>query len=187
MRGGFDPGRCYALACHAVSSSSFLLLLARKRQPDTGDHILAHPLRRAILDTVEASRVGVTMGELREVVRLGWGNGYHHLGKLERAGLIQKQRIGRRLVIATERAPLDEEERKARAYLRSEAASTICADIHTHPGAEVSEVVARTGLTECSVYYRLKPLGALGLVVSRSRTRQFALHTTALYEKIMAS
>src|SRR5438067_13789875 len=107
MRGGFDFKRYLALARQALSSGPFLVLLARKRQPDTGSHVLAHPLRRAILDVVKASRVGMTMGELRQVVRLGWGNAYHHLHKLERAGLIRMQRIGRRLVITAAGVTLD--------------------------------------------------------------------------------
>jgi predicted transcriptional regulator len=183
MRGGFDAERALAIARQAFSSTSFLVLLARTPQPDTGEHVLAHPLRRAILDAANR-KPGLTMGELRELVPLGWGNGYHHLRKLERAGLIKKERQGRRLVITPISAAMDAAEVKARAYLKAEAAAAICADVLAHPGADVAAIADRTGLTGRSIYYHVKSLTVLGLVVSRSRTRQFALHATPLYERV---
>lgn len=182
MRGGFDLDQALATAERALASNPFLLLLARKPQPDTGDHVLAHPLRRAILDAID-QRPGLTMGELRKRVRLGWGNGYHHLRKLERAGLIRKERRGRRLVLTPKGVEMDAAEVEARAFLKADAAAAICADVHRHPGTDVASIVARTGLTERSVYYYVKRLTELGLLVSRSRTRQFALHATGLWEK----
>src|SRR5438874_13460253 len=124
------------------------------------------------------------MPGLRGLVRLGWGNGYHHLRKLERAGLIRKERLGRRLVITPTSAAMDAAEAKARAYVKADAAAAICAGVHRHPGANIVGIAERTGLSERSVYYHVKPLAALGLIASRSR--QFALHTEPLYERIAA-
>lgn len=177
-----DVERILALARQACAP--VLFLLARPRQPPTGEHILGLPVRRKMFEVIR-QKPGLTLGELRERVRLGWGNGYHHLKKLERAGLIRTTRIGRRLVITPVNGEMDEREAKARAHLKGQAAAAICGDISRHPGTDAASIAARTGQTVRSVYYHVKPLTALGLVVSRSRTRQFALHTTPLYERIV--
>lgn len=176
-------GRGQRVAQLILGTGPTLILLARTRFPDTGDHVLSHPLRQKIMAALEA-RPFMTMSEIRASAGLGWGNGYHHLKTLERAGLIRRERIGRRLLIRATSTVIDEAEAKARAYLKSVPAAAICADIAAHPGTDVAGIAERTKITERSIYYRVRKLSELGLTVSRSRSRQFALYALPLYEKI---
>lgn len=157
-----------------------LVLLGRTPQPVTGEHILASPVRRAILEAVARSP-GITLGELRAGVKLGWGNAYHHLLRLERARLIRTQRVGRRLVIFP--ADFDARAAAVRAVLRGAASRAIADDIAAHPGTDVTDVATRTGLSRRAVYYHVQQLTTLGVVTSRSGARQFALHVTSLYDR----
>jgi predicted transcriptional regulator len=162
---------------------ALVVLLARSPEPAHGNHVLDHPIRRGMMETI-SSRPGVTLGELRKLFPLGWGASYHHLGVLVRAGLIRTERIGRRLVVTPVGALMDLKESRARAYLRNEIAARICADVFRHPGADVAGIAMRTGQTERAVYYHVRALIGLGLVASRSRARQFALHAKPLYVRI---
>lgn len=168
------------LVSHAIASAPTLLLLGRARQPDTGNHVLGHPLRLKILDLV-GRRPGITMSELRKLVGLGWGNGYHHIEKLRRAGLIHTQLLGRRRTVwpTSDTPPVDEA--RARAYLRNPAPARLCRDVAEHPGTNVAAIVRRTGMMPHTAYYHLRRLRDLGLVKSRSPARQFALYVEPLY------
>ncbi|MEA3199581.1 MAG: Helix-turn-helix domain [Thermoplasmata archaeon] len=160
-----------------------IFLLARKPWPDKGEHVLAHPLRRAILRVV-THQPGVTLGELLRLVPMGWGNAYHHLGMLERAGLVKRVRVGRRVVVVSQAATMDEMEARARAYLHGSTAAAVCRDVFLHPGTSVVDVASRTGHTVRTVYYHVRLATSVGLLVSRSPTRQFALHALPLYARI---
>lgn len=127
------------------------------------------------------------MGELRAQVELGWGNAYHHLRKLERAGLIRTRRIGRRFVIVPRSGVVDEMEVHARAILRGGTALRVCSDIANHPGTDVTHIATRLDETTRAVYYHVGRLTGCGLVVSKSPARQFALHVTPLFERIDAT
>lgn len=168
-----------------VGSFLFTVFLARTRQPDSGEHVLGHPTRRAMYEDILA-RPGVTLGDLRKRVHLGWGNAYHHLRKLERAGLVRSERLGRRLVVSPSGREYDRQRAVAVAYLKGAAAFAICLDIMEHAGTSVVAIAERQRLSVRSVYYHVERLAQLGLVASRSSTRQFALHPEPLLLNVLS-
>lgn len=179
-----DIGRWVHAVLSLSQSAPLVVLLARARQPDTGAHILGSPIRREILAAV-LERPGLTLGELRSKVRLGWGNAYHHLAKLQRAGLVQMERYGRRLVVFPAAEPLDAMAAPALAILRGQTARAICDDIARHAPTDVSSIATRTGRSPRAVYYHVRQLIAVGLVESRSLVRQFSLYPSALHARIL--
>lgn len=179
---GVDAEQIAAFTRSVMASAPFLILLARTPQPSRGEHVLGSPTRRAILDLVDEDP-GRTLGEIRSRLAIGWGNCYHHVFKLERAGLVKTSRIGRRLLILPAGPDPDNAIARARAMLMGTTARSVCDDIAAHPGTEVSDITRRTSLSKRAVYYHVRQLQACGLVVSRSPTRQFALHVTSLFER----
>lgn len=155
-----------------------ILLLAGLPQRATGPHVLGSPVRANIMRALDQTG-GLTLGELRERFALGWGQSYHHIRKLERAGLITSQRFGRRRIILPRRAYNSFD--AARAYLRGATAHAIFTDIESNPGTHVKAIAQRTGLTPRAVYYHVSELIDLGALETRSRSWNFALRTNARF------
>lgn len=125
--------------------------------------------REAILSHIQAEP-GLTLSELRKKARLGWGVIYHHLGGLERDGLVRSERRGRyRLLFAVgATAP-----RERGASLRGKARHSIAHAVATVGPTTTDHLIGATGLTRRVVYHHLKALRDAGLVERDRWTRTF--------------
>jgi len=59
------------------------------------DELAKHPTRRQALDFI-AANPGATLQDVRRALGIAWGTTVHHLGRLERAGLVAVRRVGGR-------------------------------------------------------------------------------------------
>jgi DNA-binding transcriptional ArsR family regulator len=77
---------------------------ARSRDLSATFAALADPTRRGILERL--SRSEATPGELARPLRISWPAVTKHLRVLERAGLLQRRRVGRHHVLTLEPEPI---------------------------------------------------------------------------------
>ncbi|MGB8466938.1 MAG: metalloregulator ArsR/SmtB family transcription factor [Terrimicrobiaceae bacterium] len=77
---------------------------ARSRDLSATFAALADPTRRGIIERL--SRSEATPGELARPLRISWPAVTKHLRVLERAGLLQRRRVGRHHVLTLEPEPM---------------------------------------------------------------------------------
>lgn len=146
------------------------------------DAFLAAPGTQRLLAAARA-RPGSTLSELREALTTSWGTLYRTLDRLEKAGVVRYQVVGRRklLFVATE-PPAGDASRvmQAAAILRQPTARTVAVSILLAPGRSVPEVAAALQLTPRVVYHHVQRLLEAGLISSSSPTRHRDLTPTAM-------
>lgn len=117
---------------------------------------------RRILEAVDR-RPGSGLSELRRATGLGWGTIYHHLARLQRAGLVTVEKRGRLRCAfpkGTDQAPPRDHHGRTR--------RRVAAVIQERGPVTVDEVVRVTGLSRRVVYHHAKRLIESGLA-ERSR------------------
>ena len=133
--------------------------------PDA-ERALRSPTARTVLDAVQ-KRPGASLTQLRRSTGLGWGTLYHHLARLQRAGLVTLEKHGRlrRAFLRgggeVEVAPVGGHHGRT----RRRVAATIARGPTT-----VEALVRETGLSRRVVYHHAKRLIDAGLV-ERARDR----------------
>ena len=128
------------------------------------------------------SRPGLTLSEARDAIGASWGSLYRHLQRLEAAGRVRMQTVGRRrLLFATgEAEPADQSSvMEGAALLRQPTARMVALSILMRPGRSVPEVAASLQLTPRVVYHHVQRLLSVGLIESSSQTRHRDLTPSA--------
>lgn len=118
--------------------------------------LAAHPARRAALDFI-ASNPGATLQDVRRGLGLAWGTTVHHLGRLERAGLVAVRHAGgRRCHFPLGQAP-------PRDGL-APADRALAALVRDNPGLAQKDLARLAGLQPPAACKRLARLEEAGLV-----------------------
>lgn len=113
---------------------------------------------------IAARPEGTPVTELRIAANMSWSAFHYHLAVLERAGHVKTLRVGRLNFVCTADATPDGNA----AYLRSPQAKRIALTIVESPGTSVREVAGRTGIPSRTVYYHVRRMRRVGLLVAGS-------------------
>jgi DNA-binding transcriptional ArsR family regulator len=123
-----------------------------------------HPTRRQALDFI-AANPGATLQDVRRALGIAWGTTVHHLGRLERAGLVAVRRVGgKRGHWPLGQAP-------ARDALPAPAGA-LAALVLAEPGLPQGELARRLGLLAPAACKHLARLESAGLVAAQRAGRQ---------------
>lgn len=155
------------------------------RAPLSAAAIQESERRRRILHLVR-SNPGIGLTELRRRTETGWGVLAHHLKVLERAELVHRVKVERRVRIfprGTAFGPSPE----AVVALQVEAARKVSRAILARPGIGMSEVLRSIDESPRVVYHHVKRLLEKGLLASSSRTRHLDLRVTPLLAEALAA
>lgn len=128
------------------------------------DKLAEHPTRRQALDFI-AANPGATLQDVRRALGIAWGTTVHHLGRLERAGLVAVRRVGGKrghwpLGQAPGRDALPETGR------------ALAAIVLAQPGLPQGELARRAGLLAPAACKHLARLESAGLVAARRDGKQ---------------
>ena len=140
-------------------------LFMMERAPEDA---LASPLRRRILDLVEA-RPGSPVTDLARRLSIHPVTLHYHLRRLEESDLVRSQLAGRRRVVFPVSAYVDENA-EDRALLLEPTARRIALAILHRPNITITDLVEELHETPRVVYYHVKRLRDAGLVVGASAT-----------------
>ncbi len=139
------------------------------------DRLLEHPVRRRLVDLVEANP-GIHFQELVRGAEAGNGTVVHHLRKLVAAGLLVEKRgqaytcyfpPGRSVPVAAVEAT------------KSAGAQQVLEAIRNRPGVSGKEIAAALGVGAPTVHHHTQRLLASGLVASLRDGRAVRFHATA--------
>ena len=123
--------------------------------------MLELPTRRRIFEFVR-EHPGSSARTVQRGVELGWGETAYHLRQLLGAGLVHRERGGRRdYYFPAEMATLD---RQLLLSMQSAVERALLVELARSPGATFREVVDRVGVGKSTVAFHLKFLVALGIV-----------------------
>jgi len=145
-----------------------LALFSRLREPE----LATHPIRRRILDAI-AVEPGVHFAELRRRTALPNGSLVHHLGALERGGLVAVRHAGGYACHFLADSGADP--RRA-ASTKADGARQLLDAVRSHPGLSGLELAHLTGLQPSTVAYHAQRLADAGLVERRRDGRALRLH-----------
>lgn len=152
-----------------------------------GDHNLPRirlETRTRLLVAINDSP-GQTLGALRELVKIGWGTLYYHIGKLEAEGDVRTVVAGRRiLVFPGASSPIASTEKFG--LLRGATARLIAQQILARPHCSIQMLVDSTRKTPRVVYYHVKRLKEAGLITSVTPNQHFGLMAAASLEPLLA-
>ncbi len=137
-----------------------------------GDDVLAQPTRKRIYEIV-GGHPGASAREIQRLSGLAWGETAYHLDQMIKAGVIRRERGGRRDYYF--RLDMTWEDRRALLSLRSRTERQILLALVEAPGLTLAELKDRTGTSLSTASAHLRRLVGLGLVESdRAETgRQF--------------
>ena len=142
-------------------------LFSRLREPE----LLESPQRRRIMDLVEA-QPGIHFKELLRQSGIPNGSLVHHVGQLQKAGLlVAKPSNGYTCYFP--RGPADAERA---AILKADGARQVLAAVQASPGLSGLEVAHLTGLQPSTVNYHAKRLADAGLLSPVRDGRAVRLH-----------
>ena len=145
--------------------------------------LLDHPLRRAIVDVVEA-QPGIHYQAVLRTVGGGKGAVEHHLRKLVDGGLIKRhQGPGYTCFF-----PVGTDHRVAAAagLLKAEGARRVLAAAQKRPGLTSADLAAATGLDPSTVSHHVHRLAGAGLLRTTRAGRTLAIEPTGLAGPAMA-
>lgn len=148
------------------------------------DELLENPVRRRIVDAVEA-HPGLHLEEMVRRLDLSRGQADHHLSRLVEGGLLVEH------VAAGYRAyfrpgQFDAELREALVHLKTDGARELLEAARSQTQAGVRELARRTGLAPSTVSYHADRLEAVGLLESAIENRRKALSATDLAGRALA-
>ena len=125
------------------------------------------PTRRRIFDFV-GEHPGSSARTVQRGVGLGWGETAYHLDQLLRAGLLHRERGGRRdYYFPPSMLPVD---RQLLLSMQSAVERALLVELTRFPGLTFRDLVVRLGLGKSTAAFHLKFLLALGLVDVDSAT-----------------
>lgn len=152
--------------------------LAGLRTRLTADEALDHPMRRELMDRIEAEP-GVHRNELIETLDAGDGTVRHHLDKLVQLDHVV-QTCGQGYACYFPTGEIDRRVMAAAPALRSGSARRILEAILDEPGLSNGEVAARTGLSPSTISHHLARLQEAELVRADTDGRALSLVPTEL-------
>jgi predicted transcriptional regulator len=123
--------------------------------------VLDLPTRRRIFDFV-AAHPGSSARTVQRGVGLGWGETAYHLDQMRRAGLLHRERGGRRdYYFPADMVPID---RQLLLSMQSAVERALLVELARFPGLTFRELVARLGAGKSTAAFHLRFLVALGIV-----------------------
>jgi len=123
--------------------------------------VLDLPVRRRIYDFV-GEHPGSSARTVQRGVGLGWGETAYHLDQLLRAGLLHRERGGRRdYYFPADMPPVD---RQLLLSMQSAVERALLVELARFPGLTFRDLVARLGVGKSTAAFHLKFLVALGVV-----------------------
>ena len=125
------------------------------------DPLLEQPTRRRIYSVV-SDHPGSSGREIQRRAELGWGETAYHLDQLTRAGVLRRERGGRRDYYFPSSMTWDD--RRLFQALRSAAERRILLELTDHPGRSLSELTAAVGLSLSTTSFHLRLLLRQGVV-----------------------
>lgn len=127
------------------------------------DEILAQPTRQRIFEIVGA-HPGASAREIQRLGGLAWGETAYHLDQMIRAGVVRRERGGRRDYYF--RLDMTWEDRRVLLSLRSRTERQILLVLVDSPDLTLSDLRERTGTSLSTVSAHLRRLLSLGIVES---------------------
>lgn len=125
------------------------------------EDLLQHPTRRHLYEEVR-KRPGISARELQRALDIGWGEAAHHLRQLTDAGLLRRERGGRRDYYFL--PEITWQDRKTLLLLRSPAERMILVGLASSPGLSFPQVVSHAGLSKSTVSFHMHHMIELGVV-----------------------
>jgi predicted transcriptional regulator len=123
--------------------------------------VLDLPTRRRIFDFVRG-HPGASARTVQRGVGMGWGETAYHLDQLLRAGLLHRERGGRRdYYFPVDMLPID---RQLLLSMQSATERALLVELARFPDLSFRDLVERLGFGKSSVAFHLKFLVALGIV-----------------------
>jgi predicted transcriptional regulator len=159
------------LARAATAAASWALLLGRR--PLGPERVLESPVRQKLYASIRA-RPGQTLMELRRSLGMGWGNLYHHVRRLQDAGLVETTQAGRRCLAFARGSQAAQLHQRA-ALLRGATARWIAAYVLAHPGCDFKDILVAAPVEQRTVYYHVQRLQEARLIRAGSGSRYFDL------------
>ena len=120
-----------------------------------------HPTRRRIYERVR-DRPGIGARDLQRALGLGWGETAHHLRTLTDAGVLRRERGGRRDYYFL--PEITWEDRKTLSLLRSTTERRILVTLAGAQSLTFPEVVERVGLSKSTVSFHMHHMIDLGVL-----------------------
>jgi len=124
---------------------------------------LGQPTRRRIYEVV-SDHPGASAREVQRHARLGWGETAYHLDQLTRAGVLRRERGGRRDYYF--RLEVTWDDRRLLLGLRSLTERRILLELVERPGPTLGELSDRIGVGLSTSSFHVRHLLDLGLVHS---------------------
>jgi predicted transcriptional regulator len=123
--------------------------------------VLELPARRRIFDYVR-QHPGSSARRIQRGLSLGWGETAYHLDQLRAAGVLFRERGGRRdYYFPSEMAPLD---RQLLMAMQSPVERRMLIELARWPGLSFPELVRRAGVGKSTVAFHLRFLVALAII-----------------------
>lgn len=144
------------------------------------DPVLAQPTRQRIYDVVGA-HPGASAREIQRLAGLAWGETAYHLDQMIKAGVVRRERGGRRDYYF--RLDMTWEDRRVLQSLRSPTERSILLALVDSPGLSLAELQARTNTSLSTVSAHLRRLLALG-IVEGERTATVRQYRAARAERV---
>ena len=117
--------------------------------------LLEQPTRRRIFDVV-VQHPGSSAREVQRRAQLGWGETAYHLDQLTRAGILRRERGGRRDYYFP--AEMSWDDRRVFQSLRSAAERRILLELVDRPGRTLSELRTASGLSLSTTSFHVRHL-----------------------------
>jgi predicted transcriptional regulator len=119
------------------------------------DDLLAQPTRRRIFDAI-SKNPGSSARDVQRLAGLAWGETAYHLDQLTRAGLVRRERGGRRDYYFL--SSMRWEDRRLFQALRSPTQRRLVLLLSQAPGLTLAELRERTGLSLSTTSFHLRQL-----------------------------
>lgn len=146
------------------------------------DDILAQPTRRKIFEVV-GGHPGASAREIQRLSGLAWGETAYHLDQMIRAGVVRRERGGRRDYYF--RLDMNWDDRRVLLSLRSRTERQILLVLVAAPGLTLSELREKTQTSLSTASAHLRRLLALGIVLGErveNQRRYRAVHPQRVAE-----
>lgn len=143
-------------------------------------------MRRRIFDFVSA-HPGSSARTVQRGLQLGWGETTYHLDQMLRAGVLQRERGGRRdYYFQPDLAPID---RQLLVVMQSAVERAILVELSRVPGTSFRDLMSRLRLGKTTAAFHLKFLVALGIVEVETSTshRTYSVRRPDLVLRLYAS
>jgi predicted transcriptional regulator len=144
------------------------------------DDVLEQPTRRRIYDVV-SDHPGASARDVQRLAGLAWGETAYHLEVMTKAGVVRRERGGRRDYYFPPEMTWND--RKLLRSLRSDSQRRLLLELTATKGLTIAELCGRTGLSVSTTAFHLRELVESGLVEA-FRDGNLHRYRTALPERV---